>query len=108
MSQNEASLGQQGAYLHNDFLVDHIRVGQSDLSLPSEIDKEKPLLIQGEPVYFVVANVTPPRAISSPDPEYSDEARNAQLQHMLALVGRRNRRQDPLRAKGALPGPGTG
>ncbi len=53
---------------------------QNDRALPSAVDKAAPVFIHGELVYRVGRDVIGPRAIFSPDPEYSEEARRAQLQ----------------------------
>lgn len=53
---------------------------QDGQALASASDKVGPVLIQGEPVYRVGRDIVAPRAIFEPDPEYSEEARRAQLQ----------------------------
>lgn len=53
---------------------------QNDQALPRAADKSGPVFIHGEPVYRVGGDVLAPRAIFSPDPEYSEEARQGQLQ----------------------------
>lgn len=52
---------------------------------PSAVDKGSPTVINGEPVYKVGGDVTPPRAVYAPDPEYSEEARVEQLQGTCVL-----------------------
>src|SRR4029077_21197297 len=44
-----------------------------------------PVFIHGEPVYRVGGDVVAPRAIFSPEPEYSEEARQGQLQGTCVL-----------------------
>jgi len=53
---------------------------QNDQALPGVEDKGGPGFIHGEPVYRVGGDVVAPRAIFSPEPEYSEEARQGQLQ----------------------------
>ena len=53
---------------------------QNDQALPGVEDKGGPVFIHGEPVYRVGGDVVAPRAILSPEPEYSEEARQGQLQ----------------------------
>lgn len=59
---------------------------QNDQALPSVEDKGGPVFIHGEPVYRVGGDVLAPRAIFSPDPEYSEEARQGELQGTCLLL----------------------
>jgi TonB family protein len=58
---------------------------QNDRASATALDKAAPVYIHGEPVYRVGGDVTAPRAVYQPDPEYSEEARLAQLQGTCVL-----------------------
>ena len=58
---------------------------QNDQASATAVDKAAPVHIQGEPVHKVGGGVIAPRAVYAPDPEYSEEARRAQLQGTCAL-----------------------
>ncbi|MBZ5704598.1 MAG: energy transducer TonB [Acidobacteriia bacterium] len=55
-------------------------LAQNEQALPAAGDKGGPVFIHGEPVYRAGGDVIAPRAIFLPDPEYSEEARQGQLQ----------------------------
>ena len=55
-------------------------MAQEVQALPSAAEDPSPVFIRGEPVYRVGTDVAAPKEIFSPDPEYSENARLAQLQ----------------------------
>jgi TonB family protein len=62
------------------FFVTGTFAAQNDQDLSSAAENAGPVFIHGEPVYRIGRDVVGPRVIFSPDPEYSEEARRAQLQ----------------------------
>ena len=55
-------------------------LAQNDQRSATASDNPTPVYIHGEPVYKVGGGVIAPRAVYTPDPEYSEEARLAQFQ----------------------------
>lgn len=58
---------------------------QDERTLPRVADINRPVYINGEPVYRVGPGVKAPRPLYTPDPEYSEEARKAKLQGRCVL-----------------------
>ena len=53
---------------------------QNDQRPSGEVDKGGPVHVDGETVYKIGGDVSAPRPVYTPDPEYSDEARRTRVQ----------------------------
>jgi TonB family protein len=58
---------------------------QNDQRPPGTVDQGGAVYVHGEPVYKAGGDVIAPRAVYAPDPEYSEEARRAELQGQCVL-----------------------
>lgn len=80
---------------------------QNDQPPPGTVDKGAPIYLHGELVYRVGGDVIAPRAVYAPDPEYSEEARGAELQGQCLLwmvVGADGKPRDVRIARSLDPG----
>lgn len=58
---------------------------QNDQRPPGTVDQGGSVYVHGEPVYKAGGDVIAPGAVYAPDPEYSEEARRAELQGQCML-----------------------